>query len=82
MTKKKPTLGKAGIDQKTPDYYSTNRRAAKVIEATPDGHSVLIACPYCYQPHIHAAPTEADPLRLRKAPCDPSRTYILAEVAQ
>ena len=61
--------------------YSTNRRAAKVIEATPDGHSVLVECPYCYQPHIHCAPTETDPLRLRKAPCDPSRTYVLGEVA-
>lgn len=77
--KKKPPQGRGNQTFHTADY-SRNRRLAKVIEITPDGHSVLVRCPYCEQLHIHANPTPQEPLRLRNAPCDQSRTYVLSEV--
>jgi hypothetical protein len=81
MTNKKIADPKASQND-TDGNYTTQRRAAKVIERTADGHAVMVACPYCNQPHIHAAPTAADPLRLRKAVCDQAMTYILGEVAK
>ena len=60
--------------------YSINRRLAQVLEVLDGGHSVMILCPYCEQPHLHLNPTQADPLRLRKAVCNQSRTYLIGEV--
>ena len=60
--------------------YSINRRLAQVLEVLDGGHSVMILCPYCEQPHLHLNPTQADPLRLRKAVCNQMKTYIIGEV--
>jgi len=60
--------------------YTINRRLAQVLEVLDGGHSVMILCPYCEQPHLHLNPTPADPLRLRKAVCNQSRTYLIGEV--
>jgi len=60
--------------------YTINRRLAQVLEVLDGGHSVMILCPYCEQPHLHLNPTQADPLRLRKAVCNQMKTYIIGEV--
>jgi len=61
--------------------YSINRRLAQVLEVLDGGHSVMILCPYCEQPHLHLNPTQADPLRLRKAVCNQMKTYIIGGVS-
>jgi len=78
-------MNKKKADQKaspniSESQYSINRRLAQVLEVLDGGHSVMILCPYCEQPHLHLNPTQADPLRLRKAVCNQSRTYLIGEV--
>ena len=79
MTNKKKADQKAHLNT-TPPKYTINRRLAQVLEVLDDGHSVMILCPYCEQPHLHLNPTPADPLRLRKAVCNRVKTYIIGEV--
>jgi len=81
MTNKKKADQKAHLNT-TPPKYTINRRLAQVLEVLDDGHSVMILCPYCEQPHLHLNPTPADPLRLRKAVCNQMKTYIIGEVAK
>ena len=79
MTNKKKADQKAHLNT-SDSQYSINRRLAQVLEVLDGGHSVMILCPYCEQPHLHLNPTQADPLRLRKAVCNQSRTYLIGEV--
>ncbi|MEX1214163.1 hypothetical protein [Saccharospirillum sp.] len=74
---KKRADQQASPEQKSCGNYSTSCRRAEIIERTRDGHAVLVRCPYCGRLHIHTAPSDADPLRLRQAVCDQARTYIL-----
>jgi len=80
MTNKKKADQKAHLNT-SDSQYSINRRLAQVLEVLDDGHSVMILCPYCEQPHLHLNPTPADPLRLRKAVCNQMKTYIIGGVS-